>query len=765
MSLSMKQASLPGLRILLSILAVFMLMAALTPAQAQNKVRDIKIVGTERIEPMTVLSYLDLRAGDTADQDALDRGLKSLFATGLFADVQLSETNGVVTVQIVENPIINIIQFEGNDKLEDTELMTEIQLRPRQVFTRTKVQSDVSRLYEVYHRNGRFSVEIDPKVIKLDQNRVNLVFEISEGPVTEISSIRFVGNKRFDDDTLRDEMASAESRWYQFLSSNDRYDEDRLAYDQELLRQFYLRNGYAEFRILSAVAELSKDKESFYITMTLEEGERYKVGEVNLTSQLRNFDAATLKDQLTFAKGDWYNADEVKNTTDKMVAKLGDLQYAFATVVPDVQRAADKTVNISFTVNETPRVFVERIDINGNIRTMDKVIRREMGLVEGDAFSRTKLADSEKNIRDLGYFENVEVKTLPGSAPDKSVIDVEVAEQSTGELSVGAGFSTADGPLADFRIREKNFLGKGQDLSLAATIAGERTEFDVSFTEPYFMDRDISAGVDAFHITRDQQDESSFDQRRTGGGLRLGYPLSEHWRQSWRYRAEQNEITNVDFDASRYIRDQEGERFTSAISQRVSYQNLDSRTFPTDGVDAWFDLEYAGIGGDAKFVSGKIGTSYYYPIAEGWIFNVLGEAGAIEGLFDENVQINERYFLGGNNLRGFERAGVGPRDILTDDSLGGNRFYRGSVELTFPLGFDEDLGIAGHAFNDFGALWGIDAAAIPSLVDESSIRAAAGLGVSWRSPFGPVRVDVAQPYVKEDYDSKEAFRFSFGTRF
>lgn len=749
-----------------SALTVLISSPVTTAAFADSVVRDIKIVGTERIEPATVMTYLDLQKGQVASQESLDAALKSLFATGLFADVQLTENNGTVTVTLIENPIINQVAFEGNDKLEDDQLQAEIQSRPRQVFTRTQVQNDVTRLYEVYRRNGRFSVQIEPKVIKLDQNRVNLVFEITEGDETTISTIRFVGNERFSDDELRSELSSQEHRWYNFLSSSDRYDPDRLQYDLEMLRQFYLKEGYADFRVLSSSSELSKDKKDFFITVTVDEGERYKVSDISVKSMIRDLDPNGLIDQVTFKPQDWYNAEDVKTTIDAMTKRLGDLQYAFVTVVPDVQRDKDaKTVNIVFNINESPRVFVERIDIDGNVRTLDKVVRRKMELVEGDPFNRTKLAASEKNIRDLDYFENVEVKTLPGSAPDKTVVDVQVEEKSTGEVSVGAGFSTADGPLADFRLRERNFLGKGQDATLAATIAGSRTEFDLSFTEPYFLDRDLAAGVDLFHITRDQQDESSFDQRRTGGGVRLGYPLSEHWRQTLRYRIEQNEITNVDADASRFIRDQEGQRATSALSQRLTYEDLDSKVFPTDGMNAWFETEVAGLGGDAEYVSGKLGGTYYYPIAKSWTFSLLGEVGAIGGYGDSDVKINERFFLGGTTLRGFAKSGVGPRDLATDDSLGGNTFYRASAEVMFPIGFPEEMGVAGHMFTDIGSLWGVDTSDSTGIADESSLRASAGVGFSWRSPMGPVRIDLAAPYLKEEYDDKELFRFSFGTRF
>ena len=518
--------------------------------------------------------------------------------------------------------------------------------------------------------------------------------------------------------------------------------------------------------VVSANAELDKKKEDFYLTFTVDEGPRYKVGQIAIDTALRGFDGSVLRDDVTFLPGGWYNADEVTASVDAMSDTLGDRQYAFVDVRPGLRRNPESdTIDITFKIDESPRVFVERIEVNGNVRTLDKVIRREMLLVEGDPFNRSKLARSEQRLRDLGFFEDVRVETAQGSAPDKVVVNVGVTEQSTGELSIGAGFSTNDGPLADLRIRERNLLGKGQDLLFATTIAGERTQFDASFTEPHFLDRDLAAGVDAFHITRDLQDESSFDQEQTGGALRIGYPLSQKWRQSLKYRFENNEITDVASDASRFIRDQEGKRTTSAIGQRLTYDDRDSTLFPTEGLYSWFDTEMSGLGGDSQYISGKLGSQYYIPVyKKKVIFDILGEVGAIDGWGDEDVRINERFYLGGNTLRGFERAGVGPRDRATDDSLGGNVFYRGSAELKFPIGLPEDLGVAGHAFSDFGSLWELDETGA-GILDEDSLRMSGGVGISWRSPLGPIRVDVAQPFIDEDFDKDELFRFSFGTRF
>lgn len=753
-------------RFLITIFSTLMLAILSTGAMAQELVREIRVNGAQRIEPTTILNYLGIKVGQAVDEAQLNDGLKDLYGTGLFADVSLRKDRGVLLVDVIENPIISQIAFEGNSDIKDEELLAEISLRPRQVFTRTKVQNDVSRVYEVYRRTGRFAADVDPKIIKLDQNRINVVFEVTEGDITNIKGIRFVGNKAFDDDTLRSEISTKEDRWYRFLSSDDRYDPDRIKYDEELLRRFYLQEGYADFRIISANAELAADRKDFFLTFSVDEGERYRIGNVGIDSALRGFNGDVLKESVTFLPGQWYNAEEIKTSVDQMSDQLGDMQYAFVNIRPDVQRnSAENIVDISFKIGESPRVFVERINVKGNVRTLDRVIRREMLIVEGDPFNRSKLARSEQRLRNLDYFENVVVKTVPGTAPDKTVIDIEVTEKSTGEISVGAGFSTNDGPLADLRIRERNLLGKGQDLLLSTTIAGERSEFDAAFTEPHFLGRDLAAGVDAFHITTDYQDESSFEQRRTGGALRIGYPLSEKWRQSFRYRYERNEITDVDSNASRFVRDQEGERDTSALSQRLVYDDRDSILFPTEGLYSWLDGEVAGLGGDAKYVSGKLGSSYYVPVYErSVIFNILGEVAGITGYGDENVRINERFYLGGDTLRGFERSGVGPRDSITDDALGGNTYYRASAELSFPVGLPEELGVKGHAFTDVGSLFDIDETGT-DIFDESTIRASAGLGLSWRSPLGPIRFDYAIPYVKEDFDEEENFRFSFGTRF
>jgi outer membrane protein insertion porin family len=725
----------------------------------------VRVEGSQRIEQATVLSYIDVQAGDAFDAGRLNRALKALYATGLFADVSFYQEDHDLVIVVVENPIINEIRFEGNDKIKKDNLMSEIQLRPRTVLTRTKVQADVERLEELYRLSGRFSASIDPKIIKLDQNRVNLVFEISEGPQTVISRILFVGNKHFDNDKLQSVVRSREDRWWRIWSSADKYDPDRVTFDRELLRQFYLENGYADFQVKSAVAELSPDRRYFFVTFALEEGDRYKVGKVNVVSNIPELDANTLKDQVVIKSGEWYKASEIEKSIDAMTTELGNRQYAFVDIVPTVDRRHDeKLVDVTLTVNEGRKAFVENINISGNTRTIDEVIRREMKLVEGDPYNTARLRKSEQNINNLGFFENVQVKTAQGSAPDKTDIDIAVAEKSTGELSLGGGYSTTDGPLADFRVRERNFLGKGQDLLFSTTIAERRAQYDISFTEPYFLNRNLSAGFDLFRVTRDYQDESSYDISRNGGALRLGYPWSEKLNQQLSYRYDDTEISNVPTTASGFIKRQEGRHSTSAVNQKLTYDATDSRLDPTEGFVARLENELAGLGADAHYFRTRAGATYYHSIVDKWVLSLLGEGGYVFGYGGKDLRINERFYLGGATLRGFEEAGIGPRDEATDDSLGGNRFARGSVELEFPSGLPEDLGVRLRTFSDFGTLGKSDDDG-PGVLDNESIRVSAGFGVSWKSPLGPVRLDFAAPIVKEDYDKTEFFRFDFGTRF
>jgi outer membrane protein insertion porin family len=758
-----------------------------TPAANLGTISDIRIEGLQRIEPETVRSYLLLQKGDPWDPDRVNASLKALFATGLFADVKLDRDGNALVVKVVENPIINRIAFEGNSKLSDKDLTTEIQLRPRVVYTRTRVQTDVKRIIDLYRRHERFSATVEPKIIQLSENRVDLVFEINEGPTTGVRSINFVGNKEFGDSTLRGVIDTKESRWYRFLSNADTYDPDRITYDRELLRKYYLSQGYADFRVVSAIAELTPDRDGFIVTFTVDEGERYKFGKIDANIKLKDLPKEEVLPLLTVQGGDWYNADAVEKSISTLTDVLGNRGFAFVEVKPEITRNRDAhTIDITFNVQEGPEVYVERIDIVGNVRTLDKVVRREMRLVEGDAFNTNKLQRSKDRIKNLGFFKKVETATSQGSAPDKTVVTVEVEEQSTGELSFGLGFSTTDGPLADISLRERNFLGRGQDIRIGTTVSFRSQQVDLSYTEPYFLDSNVAAGFDLFEIKTSPTASffsgttPAYQQFSYGGSLRAGYQLTDNLRQTLKYTARADDITDVQTDASLFILLQEGTHTTSEIGQVLLYDRRDNRIDPTSGWYASLGNDFAGVGFGVDYVRNKVSAGYYYPVAPGWVLSLTGEAGDVFGWGGQPVLLQDRFFVGGDNLRAFAPAGIGPRDVVSQDALGGNKYYTGSVTLGVPLGLPKELGVTGRVWTDFGSLWSNDqknlvltpaqlttlgVATQPQIVDTAAIRASAGVGVSWASPVGPVRIDLGLPIKKESFDKTQFFRVSFGTKF
>jgi outer membrane protein insertion porin family len=731
-------------------------------------IRDIKVEGNNRIETATVNAYLTVAPGDSYDIQKINSSLKALFSTGLFADVSFSFNQGILRVNVVENPIINRIAFEGNQRLKDDTLSAELQLRPRVVYTRTKVQADVQRILELYRRSGRFAATVEPKVIQLDQNRVDLAFEIDEGDATGIRKINFVGNKAFDDGELSDVIRTTESAWWKILTADDNYDPDRVTFDRELLRRFYLAAGYADFQVLSSVAELTPDRSDFFVTYTVSEGQRYQFGKIDVVSQIDKIDPESLKPLIEIESGEWYNANLVDDAVDVLTDSVGDQGYAFIDIRPNVQRNRETgTIDITFNISEGPKVYVERINVVGNVRTMDEVIRREFRLVEGDAFSSSKMQRSKQRIENLNFFKSVDVKTLPGASPDQTVIEVDVEEKSTGEFSIGAGYGTDNGAFGQLGIRERNLLGKGQDLRLNFTLGSTDQQVDLSFTEPYFLDREIAAGFDVYRREEDNQDESSYDEEQTGGRLRAGFRYSEELSHSFRYSLESNSYSNINRNsASRLLLAEDTEFIESAIGHTLTYDERDSSISPTEGYFARLSNDLAGLGGDEQYLRTRVEGGYYYPLdrEHEWILSTRGSTGYIFG-FDEDTRISQRFSVGGSNLRGFEASGVGPRDIATGDALGSKLYYTGTVQMDFPLGLPSEFALTGRVFSDFGSGQEVDGARPGEIYDTGSLRSSVGVGVGWESPFGPIGVDISQAVTKEDHDKEEMFRLNFGTRF
>ena len=757
-------------------------------ALAQDgRVREIQVTGNKRVEPETVRSYLTFSVGDAYDAAKSDRSLRALFATGLFADVKIDRVgNGVVQVAVVENPVINQIAFEGATEVEKSTLIGEIQLKPRAVFTRAKVQADVQRILDVYRRQGRYAASVEPKVIELDQNRVNLVFEIKEGGATKVKSIQFIGNRAFSDGQLRDIISTTQSGLFDFLKNASFYDPDRMALDRELLRQYYLKNGYADIRIVSANADLDRDGTGFFMTFVIDEGEVFSFGDIRVESALAGINPERLRSELLTKSGDVYNASDIDKSVEKMTLSVSEQGFAFARVRPRADRdAASRRISINYVIDEGPRIYIERINIIGNTRTRDHVIRREFRLAEGDAYNPLMVDRAKKRLQGLGFFKSVEVKRRPGSSPDRVVLDVDLLEQPTGELSFGAGYSTSEGVIGDISLTERNLLGNGQFLRLALSGSASRLQIDLSFTEPRFLDRNLAAGFDIFHKDVNQTTQGSFRNRKTGGSLRLGFPVAESLWLNTYYTLSRDEIYNVNRDlsqgpvASRAIRDAEGVFFTSLVGTSVTYDKRNHPKNPNSGYFLTAAADFAGVGGDVQYIRFLGEGRYYFPITDRITFVSRVTAGHIQGWGGDEVRLIDVFYKGGETLRGFNKAGYGPRDISTNDPLGGATYWAATAEVRFPLPLvPDEIGIKGAFFVDAGSLFGVSKSTQSlnntvdnitgktiQIVDESAVRVSAGTSLIWDSPLGPLRADFGWALKKEQYDQLQLFRFGASTKF
>ncbi|MDR1694304.1 MAG: outer membrane protein assembly factor BamA [Lactobacillaceae bacterium] len=735
-------------------------------AQAQTYIKEIEVDGLHRVERETVLSYIDIKEDTAVSAKQLDNALKNLYLTGLFSDISFDKKPGdVIVIKVVENPIINKRVFEGNDKMDDKILESEVRLGSGSIYDKAKVQDDVQRILEVYKRSGRYAAVVEPKIIKRDQNRIDLVYEIDEGPVAKISKINFSGNVRYSADDLKNTIMSKEGRWYRFFSSADTYDPDKTNYDKELLRRFYLKRGYADFRVISAIGELSPNKKSFILNFIIDEGKKYKISDIEITSRFPDLETKTMYKELEAAKGDWYDADEVEQSVYNLTEELGRRGYAFVDVVANLNKDLEKgTLKINFEIREGARIFINRINIKGNTRTEDKVIRREFRINEGDAFNATKIRASRRNVENLDYFSKVDMQTVPTEDDGKADMDVIVQEKSTGMFNIGVGYSTVNGALLRAGISESNFQGKGQYLGVDASISQRYNSYELNFTEPYFLNKRLSAGFDLFRTEQDYQDEGSYDNDTNGGRIRFGWKYTDNLSQYFRYTLREDEIKNVSSSASPYVKSEEGKYLNSAIGQTLAYDKRDSAINPTEGYYLSLSNDFAGLGGDEKYVKFDIRAMNYYTFADKYTLKLFFQGGLIDGYSGETVRLANRYYLGGYNMRGFESAGIGARDRLTGDALGGNWMVYSGVELSFPIGLDE-VGIKGRTFLDIGALGKPDNINQATVDYDSTPRTAVGAGIQWMSPMGQIDVDFGFAINKEKYDNTEVFRLNFGTRF
>jgi outer membrane protein insertion porin family len=750
------------------------------PMRNGGLIASIKVEGNQRIETATVLSYMLVQPGDPFDGDRLDRSLKTLYATGLFQDVRLARDGDTLVVRVVENPLVNRVAFEGNHKLTDDQLRQIIQIKPRAVFTPSVAEEDRQRILDGYAKRGYYNATVSPQVIRLDQNRVDVVFQINDGAVTLISKIVFVGNKEFSEGRLSEVINSRESRWWRFLSTSDEYDPDRLSFDKELLRRFYLKSGYIDFNIIDAKSELAPDRSGFFLTFTIHEGERYRVGKVEITSHLRNLTGDSLRGDLQLDSGDWYDGDAVGRSVEAMEKDVHDRGYSFVEVKPLISKHPDKqTVDLAFDVGEGPRVYVERIDIVGNTRTKDKVIRREFRLAEGDAYNGEAVRASRQRLQDLNYFNSVNIAQSPGSNPDKTVLTTNVDEKATGELTLGGGYSTDAGALVDIGLSERNLIGTGISAGINGVLAQRRSSITASITDPYFLDRNLVVGGDLFLVQTNNLGTEPYDEKRVGFDMRAGYDFNDYLRQVWSYTLVGRTVFNVQTDASFFIAQEAGYTLLSQVSQAITLDHRDSKIDPHSGYQLTWGTDVAGLGGNSQFVRNNVSGQYFIPLDRltgnsDWGIALTGSMGY---LWNEGVQeqIIDRFYLGGDNLRGFQVGGAGPHDAVTGDPLGGRFIWTQSTELRFPLPVSPDLGLSGRAFVDVGGLtqasFQNDAICVEpggqkcQIVASAAPRLGAGVGISWRTQFGLLNVDLAPFVIKQPFDQTQIFRFGFGTRF
>ena len=747
-------------------------------AHAQNVIRQIEVRGNRRVEPATIRSYLDFNVGSPYDDARVNSSLRALFATGLFADVSIVPQGATVVVTVVENPIINKVAFEGNSEVDTETLTSEVRLKSRSVYTRSQALADAQRIVDIYRRQGLFAATVNPQLIDLGDGRVNVVFEISEGNATKVKSINFIGNSVFSDSQLRDIITTTQASWFDFFGSSGAYDPERLNLDRELLRQYYLKNGYADIRVLSANAELAPDGSGFFLTFTVEEGSRYTFGDVRIENVLPELQPETLEGSIMTLSGSVYNASEIDKTVEKLTLATAEQGFAFARVRPRADRdAVARTINLTYIIDEGERIYIERINVVGNGRTKDHVIRREIRLVEGDAYNPLMIDRAKDRLKNLGFFKKVDVRQRPGSSRDRVIVDFAVEEQSTGELAFGGGYSTSEGVIGDISITERNLLGNGQFLRLKLSGSLTRAQIDLSFTEPRFLDKNIAAGFDLFHKEVDLSDQASHKSRTTGANFRIGFPLTENIWLSTHYRIKRDELFDVDDDASLAIQDAEGDQLTSLVGGSVRYDTRNHPNNPTEGLYLTLGTDFAGVGGDVKYVSVETEARAYYPLYKNIVFVGRVTAGHIEGLAGEDVRLLDVFYKGGELVRGFDKAGIGPRDLSADDSaLGGTTFWGATAEVRFPLPYlSETVGMSGAVFADAGSLFNVSGRAEEllgstctseaCLVDDDTIRASVGASILWNSPLGPLRIDYAVPIESESYDEERRFRFGAATKF
>ena len=765
-----------------SLAAAFLLLgqiAIVHPGSANAAVvSSIVVQGVQRIDDATVKNYLTIEPGKTFGPQQIDESTKALLATGLFSDVKISQRGNTLVVSVAENNVVGSVRFEGNKKLKDDMLETVVETKPRGILSEAKLQGDVERIKEVYKRNGRAEAQVEVQTIPRETGRTDVVFKITEGTRTGISSINFVGNKAFSSGRLRNVMTIKSTNFTSWLSKRDQFDDAKLQADEELIRRLYLRNGYADFRIVNTDVQFNEEKNRYTITITVDEGPRYTFGNVAVDSSINSVSDEALMPYVLTKSGKVFNASLVEKSTEQVSGALLSQGHSFAQVRPRGDRDyTNHTINVTYLVDEGPRLYVERIDIRGNTRTRDYVIRREFALSEGDAYNKVLVDQAERRLKNLGYFKTVNIGTQPGSSPDRVIIVVNVEDQSTGSFSVGGGYTTDQGGgfIATVALTEKNFLGRGQYLKVSVGGGQSDRTFNVSFTEPFFLGRRMSFGFDALYNQAEETDYRPYNMNNWGGTLRLGLPITQEINLQLNYKLAQRDVTSwgtqyePDWPAFAELYPL-GSWINSSVGYTLTYSTIDNYQQPTNGTFVQLSQDFAGVGGDGQFVRSQIDYRYYKEVMPDSDIIGLVKAGAgnVFGYGGQDVQVLDNFYRGGETIRGFASFGYGQRYLgnVTSYAIGGTTYYNATAELQFPLPIlPEEFGLRGAVFADAGTLFGYEGLEGLDIEDSTMIRSSVGASIIWNSPFGVLRGDFGQVLTKATYDQTQMFRFSAGTQF
>ena len=752
------------------LLFVFLFSAVLTVphdavAQTTNEtvtVSEIAISGNSRVSDSTISAYLPVRVGDAISEDSLDNAIDSLFATKLFNDVTINIEGTRISIAVVENPIVNRVNIEGNDVLDDERLLAELDIQPRRVFTRKVAVDATQKLLEIYRLSGRYAAEITPQIIRLDNNRVDLIFEVNEGPLIKVTSISFIGNETFSDFALRQVISSRQARWWAFLSSVDKYDESRLDYDARLLRQFYLGRGYANIEIKRAQGGLLADRSGFALTFEIDEGTRYKLRDVSFTSQITDIDVSKFRDDIPLEKGDWYNVKGLEQGLLNVTNSLGNLGYAFVDVRPQVTPDTDSNeLDIEISIGEGRKNYIERIEVVNNSRTRDTVIRRELEVVEGDPYNQLKLDKSLQNIKNLGFFRTVDISTVRGSADNQTIAKINVEEQSTGDFSIGVGYSSLDKSTVSLGINERNFLGSGRGLKFSSSLSESRSDYRLGLSEPYFLDRDLHGSAEIFN---EKLENSTLTTKSTGVNLGVAFDAADDYYHRIGYELSSADSTQSSTTATSLTGEENKDLLRSALSYTIGRSTLDNRFDPTEGYLYELDETVSGLGGDVTFMKTSVRASYFKPLNfNSFILGVRGRAGFVDGL-GEKVTQSARFYLGGRTVRGFDSGGIGPLDTGTNSAVGGNYMYSATAEIVSSYGLSEDLGVRWTVFSDIGSVWDTDYPSGVTGANDDSLRQSVGVGFLWDTAVGPLTFYWADAVSKSSHDQLKRFQFNIGTR-